>query len=176
MNIISEEARTEALPGIWLSLDGRYAILHQVLPERSDRPMDHYALRKIDPHMAAVRPGPLGTLGYFLQECSSLDEARHRAENDAYAQACRLSNSEVLDSLPAVALARFYWPISSGCTRGALTVVEEEGRLLARVVGMSRGEYEYEPGIYAEADITSALGRRPPLLRRIFRKEARRGR
>ena len=35
----------------------------------------------------------------------------------------------------------------------------DEERIVARVVGMSRGEDDYEPGTYAEIDVTELLAR-----------------
>jgi hypothetical protein len=55
--------------------------------------------------------------------------------------------------------ARFFWPISDGTTRAALAVIRDGDRIVARVVGMSRRERDFEPGTYAEIDITDLAGR-----------------
>ena len=148
---------TEMQPGwSWKTTDGRYFILRTVLPEPGPDPWSEYTLRKADPHMGRVRPG---NLGYFIGVHLDLAAAKRDAENDAYASLHARSNDEALDALPALATARFFWPISNGTARAALTVQRDGGRIVARVVGMSRGGDEYEPGTYAEIDVTELLAR-----------------
>jgi hypothetical protein len=149
---------TKAGPGIWRSLCGRYVILRAVLPEDRPAPSVTYTLRKVDKAMAVVYPGTLGYLGYLLTEEHDLAGARRAAERDAYSDTYG-SQRSVPDDHPAVALRRFYWPISDGVTRGALTVVRDGDRLVAQVVGMVRRQDDqgYEPAPWVEIDLT-ALG------------------
>jgi hypothetical protein len=145
---------TEMQPGwSWRSTNGTYIILRAVLPESTPRPMETYTLRKIDPAMAAALPG---SAGYFRGEHYHLAEAKDQAERDAYCDEHAAERS-VPGDLPAVALARFFWPISEGTTQAALAVVRDGDRIVARVVGMARQEDPFVPVTYAEIDLTGIL-------------------
>ena len=139
---------TEPEPGLWRSTDGRYAILKTALP--GPLPNVIYTLRKIDPASARAYPG---TVGYFRAERWSLSEARRTAATDAY---CDDHGAErhVPKDYPALALTRFFWPISEGTTRAALAISRDGDRVVARVIGMARGEDAFEPAVYAEIDIS----------------------
>lgn len=142
---------TEERPYLWRSHEGDYVILRTVLPEANADPKAIFTLRKIDPAMGRAYPGGLG---YFLAEHYTLADAQQYAENDAWSQAQGIAR-HVPEDLPALALRRFWWPISGGTEQGALAIVREDGRILARVVGMSRSDDDrYEAGTYAEIDIT----------------------
>jgi hypothetical protein len=139
---------TEPQPGLWRSTDGRYVILRTQLP--GPAPNVVFTLRKIDPASARAYPG---TVGYFRAERWSLSEAQRTAATDAY---CDDHGAEqhVPKDYPALALARFFWPISEGTTRAALAIVRNGDHAVARVIGMSRGEDAFEPAVYAEIDIS----------------------
>jgi hypothetical protein len=143
-------AWAQTRPGLWRSLDGRYAIVGTVLPEDRPDPTPVYTLRKIDPASARAHPG---TLGHFLAEEYSLGQAQQCAERDAYCQA-HAEDMSVPDDFPCVALTRFWWPISAGTTRGALAVVRTGDQVFVQVIGMSRKTGAFEPAVYAETDVT----------------------
>ena len=148
---------TEMQPGwSWQTTDKAYVILRAVLPEDQLKPTETYTLRKRHAETFAAWPG---WLGYFIAEELDLDAAKRHAERDAHHSLHARSNDEALDALPTLATARFFWPISHGTTRAALTVERDEERIVARVVGMSRGEDDYEPGTDAEIDVTELLAR-----------------
>jgi len=141
-------------PGLWRSLDGRYVILRAVLPEELPEPTETYTLRHLDPQMAAAYPG---TLGSFVAEAYSLHAAQREAERHAWERA-QGGACHVPVDFPALRLERFFWPVSEGTSRAALAIVRENGRVLARVVGMGRSDADaYEPGTYAEIDLTGLL-------------------
>lgn len=142
---------TQTTPDLWRSTCGRYTIVRTWLPETP--PREAFTLRRIDPAMARVRPD---TVGYFRAEHYALSGAQQAAERDAYTVE-HAADTHVPEDFPAVALARFYWPISDGTTRAALAVVAEDDRLLARVVGMARKTDPYEPVTYAEIDLDEVL-------------------
>jgi hypothetical protein len=144
----------ELKPGVWRSLDGRYAIIRTVLPEDRPDPTEVYTLRKISPEMAAAHPGGLG---YFITEVYRLEEAKAAAGRDAYCEA-HAAEMSVPEDFPALALARFFWPISGGVTKAALAVVRDGDRLMVRVVGMARQEDPFVPVTYAEVDLGGVLG------------------
>jgi hypothetical protein len=145
---------TEAKPGVWRSGGGRYAIVRAVLPEDRPEPTAVYVTRKIDPGSAAACPG---TLGHFLDERYNLAEAMRCADQDAWRDT-QGSACNVPPDFPALALGRFWWPISDGTVSGALAVVEDGDRVVARVVGMCRGDGdEYEPATYVEVDVGSLM-------------------
>ena len=146
---------TPVQPGwSWRSTDGRYVILRSVLPETRANPSDVFHLRKIDPEMAAAYPGKLG---YLLGESWSFDQADAEAQRDAWASA-NGRESHVPEDYQALALQRFFWPISQGTSRAALAVERDGDRVVAKVVGMSRSDGDdYEPGTYAELDLTGIL-------------------
>jgi hypothetical protein len=151
----------ETDPGqIWRSLDGRYAIMAVTLPENP--PHVEYHVRKVDPNMAAAYP-TRGTLGVLLESTpwlwndeNSVHSAQAIAERDAWSDAHWRSRN-VTEDYPAEAVKPFYWPISNGCIKGGLVVERVDGRLVARVVGMGRHDDEYEPGTYAEIDLTELV-------------------
>jgi hypothetical protein len=145
---------TEARPGLWRSDDGRYAIVRSVLPEDRPEPNAVYVTRKISAVSVLAWPG---TLGYFLAERYSLPEARQCAEQDAWRDA-QGDACNVPADFPALALGRFWWPISDGTTGGALAVVEDGDRVVARVIGMCRSDRDvYEPSTYAGVDVSSLM-------------------
>jgi len=147
----------------WLSEGGRYVILHSVLPELRDNPTEIYTVRKRDPASARANPS---TLGYHLAERYTLFDAKQEAQRDAWKTAQGASRHVPAD-YPAAAIARFYWPISDGCSQAALVIVHCDGGAYAQVVGMSRDDRpitdptgkrdSYQPGIYAEIKLNPAL-------------------
>lgn len=144
----------ELKPGVWRSLDGRYAIIATVLPEDRPDPTTVYTLRKVSPESAAAYPGGLG---YFVSERYRLEEAKAEAGRDAYCEA-HAGEMSVPEDFPALALERFFWPISGGVTKAALVVVRDGDRTVARVVGMARQEDPFVPVTYAEVDLSSVPG------------------
>lgn len=64
---------------------------------------------------------------------------------------------DVPEDYPAVALRRFFWPISNGTTRAALAIISDGSRVLAQVVGMARRDGPLVPVIWAEIDVTELL-------------------
>lgn len=136
-------------PGVWRSTDGRYAVVATILPEDRPEPTTTYTLRKIDSESAAAYPG---TLGSFLTERYNLEEAQDAAIPDAHCDAHRAEMS-IPEDFPAVTLERFWWPISQGVTKGALAIVRDGDRIVARVIGMACREGPFEPVTYAEVDL-----------------------
>lgn len=137
-------------PFSWHSRCGRYTITHSVLPELQFDPTEVYTLRKRDRATAHVRPFGLG---WHLAERYTLADAQQEAQNNAWSDA-QCGERHVPADLPAVALTRFYWPISNGCTRAALAIVRRDGRLYAQVVGMHRNDDDnYESGAYVEIEL-----------------------
>lgn len=159
----------EERDGLWRSTDDKYVIVRVTLPDPVPHLRDVYLLRKIDPEMAKVNPG---TIGYSLMACPahhSLDDAMHWAHTDARADRFRQSNDETLDTLPAGASSRFFWPVSNGTSRGALTLTREGDRIVARVIGMSCvDEDHWEPGTYTEASLPLPV----PMWRRLLRRHS----
>ena len=153
--------------GVWRSTDGKYVIVRIELPGEAPHLATVYLLRKIDPAMAEVYPY---TIGYSLGEHGehhSLDDAQRSADNDDNHTRHAKANTEALDALPADTVSRFWWPISNGTTRGALTLTREGNRMVARVVGMGRTEGEHwEPGTYTEASLPLPV----PAWRRLLRR------
>jgi hypothetical protein len=149
----TDELWFELKPGVWRSLDGRYAIIRTVLPEDRPDPTEVYTLRKVSPEMAAAHPGGLG---YFVSERYRLEEAKGEAARDAYCEA-HAGEMSVPEDFPALALERFFWPISGGITKAALVVVRDGDRTVARVVGMARQEDPFVPVTYAEIDLGAIL-------------------
>lgn len=156
----------EERDGLWRSTDRKYAIVRIELPGGPPHLTTVYLLRKIDPAMAKVYPG---SVGYSLGEHSEhhdLEDAMGAADNDDNHTRHAKANTKALDALPADVVSRFWWPISNGTTRGALTLTREGGRIVARVVGMSRTEGEHwEPGTYTEASTPPPV----PAWRRFLR-------
>jgi hypothetical protein len=146
----------ETDPGVWRSTDGRYAIVAHDLPENPPRTV--YQARKIDPAMAQAYPAR-ATLGNLLEEtpwCWCAENSVHSAEaiveRDAFASG---HSTSVPEDYPAVALIRFWWPISQGTNRGALVVVRKGGRFVAQIVGMSRHDDSgFVPEPYTEINLT----------------------
>jgi hypothetical protein len=167
--ITDAQGRTwdEQRDGLWRSTDGKYVIVRIELPGEPAHLATVYLLRKIDPAMAKVYPG---SVGYSLGQNSEhhdLDDAMRWADNDDNHTRHAKVNTEALDALPADVVGRFWWPISNGTTRGALTLTREGDRMVARVVGMSRTEGEqWEPGTYTEASLPLAV----PAWRRFLRR------
>lgn len=95
--------------------------------------------------------------GYYIGRGHRLDEAERFAERHAHVW--DMPNKSVPEDYPALKLKRFFWPISEGITRGALVVVEKKGRLVAQVIGMSRGgdspapDYPFVPAVYAQVKV-----------------------
>jgi hypothetical protein len=144
---------TETRPGLWRSTDGRYAIVRAELPEPLACRKTTYTLRKIGPASARACPG---TVGCFRAERYSLEEAQSAAAADAYCDDHAAERS-VPEDYPALALARFFWPISEGITKAGLAICRDGDRIVARVVGMARGEDAFEPVTYAEISIAGAV-------------------
>ena len=147
----------------WFSEGGRYVILHSVLPELGEA-TEIYTVRKRDPASARANPS---TLGYHLAECYTLRAAQQEADRDNWSDAQGKAR-HVPETYPALALSRFYWPISSGITLAGLAIVRRDGKLYVQVVGMSRGDDpgqfpadHYRPGIYAEIELTPELLAKP---------------
>lgn len=141
-------------PFAWFSLCGRYVILHSFLPELRFDPTEIYTLRKRNQAMARDEPSQLG---YHLAERYTLADAQQEAQNDAWADAQRDARHVPAD-YPAAALARFYWPISNGCTQAALAIVRRDGKLYAQVIGMHRDDNDScEPGTYAEIELRPSM-------------------
>jgi hypothetical protein len=144
----------EMTANLWRSVDGRYIIVGSVLPEWRPDPTQIYTLRKIDAASRDAYPQNW-TCGCFVEETYGLDAAKRAAELDAWSEAQGVAR-HVPKDYPAVAVKRFFWPISTGTSKGALAIVRDGDRLLARVVGMGRGEDDrYQPGIFAEIDLTN---------------------
>jgi hypothetical protein len=146
----------ETKPGLWRSVDGKYAIVRTVLPEDRPNPAERYTLRKFDPASVAAYPG---NLGYFVAEEYTLPAAQAHAARDAYCDA-HASERHVPADFPALALQSFFWPISDGTTRAALAIVWDGDRVVARVIDMARQEDPFEPVVYAEIDFYDALSGR----------------
>ncbi|MFB9476838.1 hypothetical protein ACFFR3_45740 [Nonomuraea salmonea] len=155
----------ETQPGLWKHRDGRYVILRFVVP--ADRPEPVFVLRKLIPGMPH-------RLGYFLGEHYGLADAQQHAERDAWAEA-HGRDSNVPETLPgALAVERFFLPISNGTEVAGLAVVREEGRVYARVVAMGRVTDAYELSTFAQVDVTDvAEQERAALLAEIDRLKGR---
>jgi hypothetical protein len=133
---------TRTRPGEWHSGCGRYLILRGYLPGG----MTVFNLRGLD---HGCGPG-----GYFITERYGIGEIMQAAGTHAYA-AEHGAERNVPPDFPALAMTRFFWPISGGTTRAALVITQAGGRTVARVVGMCRGDDAYQPGVYAEIDLTA---------------------
>jgi hypothetical protein len=81
---------------------------------------------------------------------------------------------DVPADLPAAALTRFYWPISDGLERAGLAIVHDGGKLVARVVGMSRRNDDYEPVTFAQIDLSELVkaSAEPWRMRRVYADRA----
>lgn len=142
--------------GVWRSTNGLYAIVRQVLPERPPRTV--WQARKVDQLMDRAHPGR-GDLGCLLEEspwgwCSQNDvcSAEAAIEYDAFASAHETS---VPEDHPAIAMSRFWWPVSGGTKRGALVVTRNGDELVAQVVGMSRhDDTGFVPDAYTQISLT----------------------
>jgi hypothetical protein len=144
----------ETRPGLWRSVDGHYVIIQLLLPEDLPEPSKMYVINRFDPSMVAVRPG---NLGYFRGQEDSLKAAQDFAARDAYCFDHHADRS-VSEDFPAVALERFCWPIDyDGASMGALAIVRDGGRVLARIIGMHRQEDPFVPYVLAELDITDMV-------------------
>ncbi|HEX6359507.1 hypothetical protein [Actinophytocola sp.] len=140
---------------IWRSDDGRYVILRSILPERRPDRRHIYTVRKIESARAGAGPDFSGKdLGTFVAEADTLDDAKGAAERDAWIDA-QGTTCHVPRDYPALALNRFGWPDPVPGALGALVLVHENERLLARVVGMTRQEGRFRPVVYAELDVTA---------------------
>ncbi len=139
----------ETKPGLWRSVDGHYVIMRFTLPDDRPDPSSIYIVNRFDQAMVEAYPG---NLGYFRSHEISLERAQAFAARDAYSWA-HAAERDVPEDYPAEALVPFFWPISEGITKGALAVVRDGDRLVARVVGMARGEDAFEPVVYAEAEV-----------------------
>lgn len=147
-------------PDRWVSADRAYVILRSELPGEHPNLAEVYTLRWREGGTLAAW-GERWT-GIHLSEHHSLDDAQFWAGLDAYDRKCRPANVAALDALPALGSAGFYWWISDGTSRARLIVVRnDDGALVARVVGMSRAGHEYEPVTVAEVDITALAPARP---------------
>jgi hypothetical protein len=153
-------AWAETEPGLWRSTDGMYTIHQAVLPEPRAALAVEYTLRWREPGTARAWPGWIGCTIGTADPRHRLADVQTEASNHARALAAAPGNDRALRELPAVASEMFFWPISEGTRRGALTVTLDRGRLTARITGMScqSGDPEpagtWAPGTYAEIDIT----------------------
>lgn len=146
---------------VWRSGCGRFAIARVRLPEYPERypgSSEVYLVRRIDPHMAAVYPQ---SLGYHLDQALNLAAAMTEADRWAWVDD-QGTQRHVPEDYPALAVASFYWPIThtgrQGVSRAALVVDRAGGRLVARVIGMTRGNDDaYRPGTWAEVDLTALV-------------------
>lgn len=146
----------ETNPGrVWRSIDGRYAIIANTLPENP--PITVYQARKIDLSMASAHP-ERGTLGYLLGEspwCWNTENSVHSAEavieRDAFRSA---HDDDVPADHSAVSLERFFWPISDGTSRAALAIVAKDDQIVAQVIGMVRDGDGYTPQPWVEINLT----------------------
>jgi hypothetical protein len=146
----------EMEPGVWRSTNGLYAIVRQVLPERPPRTV--WQARKIDQLMARAHPD-CGDLGCLLKESpwgwcyqNDVGSAEAAIEYDAFASA---HDTSVPGDHPAIAMSRFWWPVSNGLSRGALVVTRNGDDLVAQVVGMScHDDTGFVPDAYTEISLT----------------------
>jgi hypothetical protein len=142
--------------GVWRSTNGLYAIVRQVLPERPPRTV--WQARKIDQSMARAHPRR-GDLGILLEESpwgwcaeNNVGSAEAAIERDAFASAHETS---VPEDHPAIAMSRFFWPVSNGTRRGALVVMRNGDEFVAQVVGMARHDDSgFVPEAWTEISLT----------------------
>ena len=105
---------TRTRPGEWHSGCGRYLILRGYLPGG----MTVFNLRGLD---HGCGPG-----GYFITERYGIGEIMQAAGTHAYA-AEHGAERNVPPDFPALAMTRFFWPISGGTTRAALVITQAGG-------------------------------------------------
>jgi hypothetical protein len=145
---------------LWRSTDGRYTIHRSVLPEPMPSLAVIFTLRWCEPHTAAAWPGWIGAEIGTVTPVFSLGMAQQQAAVHARARAAAISNDLALQELPSLGASMFFWPVSEGLTRAALTLTLDGGRLRARVTGMSCRTADpgpagtWEPVTYAEIGIT----------------------
>jgi hypothetical protein len=153
-------AWAETEPGLWRSTDGQYTIHRTALPEPRKALAVIYTLRWREPSTARAWPGWLGCELGTAGPRYDLAAAQQEASDHARAHAAAPGNDRALRELPVLASERFFWPMSEGTTRGALTVTLESGRLTARVTDMVCQSEDpapagtWAPGTWAEIDIT----------------------
>jgi hypothetical protein len=160
--VTDQHGRTwaETEPGLWRSTDGRYTIHRTRLPEAREALAVIFTLRWIGDIEACAWPGHIGCTTGTAGPRYSLADAQQEAAQHARAQAAAAGNDQTLQDLPSLATRMFCWPVSEGLTRAALTVTLDDGRLRARVTGMSCQTADPEPagtwapGTCAEIDIT----------------------
>jgi hypothetical protein len=159
----SQSEWTQTGPQLWHTADGRYAVVVTELPQRwapfgirPAEPTVTFTLRCIDAQIEAAYPG---TLGYFVTERYSLEEAQGAADSHRYSLE-HVSERSVPVDHPAEQVTRFFWPISDGTSRAALALVrDDDGQVRAQVVGLARGdaddrgEFPYRPVVYAEVTV-----------------------
>jgi hypothetical protein len=145
-------------PNIWRSVDGRYVIVAQTLPEKPPRTV--YQARRIDQAMAKAYPES-GSMGFLLKEspwCWNEENSVHSAEAACERDLFLLTHPgtfNVPQDYPAVALSTFWWPSGNTGGRGALALVWKDGHLVVQLVGMHRrDEDSTEAGEYTEIDLT----------------------
>lgn len=119
-----------------------------------------YALRHVDP--ASLRAyGPRCT-GYHHSQHYTAKAAMDSAERHAWARR-QGAECHVPATYPAIMMERFFWPISDGTSQAALAIATDDGRLVARVVGMGRKDDDrYHPETYVEITLADAGHDFPP--------------
>jgi hypothetical protein len=138
------------------ALSGGYAYLVHavrvpVIAEPAIKDETEYALRMVDP--ASLRAYGPRTTGYHHSQHYTVAAAMQEANEYAW-KVAQGADRHVPKDYPAILMERFFWPISEGVSMGALAIVRDGDRLVARVVGMSRGRDDrYEPGTYVEVQL-----------------------
>lgn len=154
----------QPMPDVWISYGlttNIYVIIRNVVPElpsRSRERNESYDIRVIRPESRRAWPEDLG---YFAGHGCTLEYAKADAERMAW---CDLQGAarHVPEDEPALALEHFFWPISTGTSRAALTVVVEDDRVLARVLGRGRANDDtYETRTWVEIDVTDVVAANP---------------
>lgn len=143
--------------------DGTWAGTYRIL---APAPAQHSRGQFAIGHLVRYNDATLGNPdsgGYPLGERWDLESAQALADQHRY-RTVNADQADVPEDHPAVALRRFFWPISDGTTRAALTLRHTSGgRLHAQVVGMSRGrtnddgESPYWPGVYADLPLSALV-------------------
>ncbi|CAL9677603.1 hypothetical protein SUDANB95_07929 (plasmid) [Actinosynnema sp. ALI-1.44] len=143
----------ETDPGrVWRSLDGRYAIVANTLPETPPRAV--YQARRIDEAMARAYP-TRQDLGVLLDEspwCWNTENSVHSAQAVIERHAYTVEHfTRVPKDHPAVALSHF-----SHVEQGALAVVWKNGELVAQVLGMTLHDRDegFVPAPWTEINLT----------------------
>lgn len=126
---------------------GRFLLARVTLPSGAHE----WLVRRVGRH------GSRSPDGYHVAIEVRLDAAQATAERHAWREA----NSPHVPDDYAARMETFYWPISDGTSRGALAIVEEDGRRVARVVIMSRDTDDYVAQWMVELDLDPAEPGKP---------------